>query len=747
MDIKTLLDNLHEELSCSLCKCTLTKPKQLPCSHNFCLPCLNGVQRARLNIEPTVIACPECRRKFRVPENGNLGALPTNFRISSLLDVLARKECHATGAKCGNCDKKSVFSSYCFQCHEFWCDDCIIFHNGIKSNKEHHALALKDFENYDFEIKKRSAFCGNPGHVKKEFCQSCEVFVCYSCIAALLNGGSVQMLPLDEIENDHNLHLKAVIKSQNQRVRQKRERLEEIQAKCANIQTQVDNVKMGAQNFVDSMIAILKAKKQKLFIDVEKKAKESLHLLSTQQSEIESQVRVIKTAVQKTEQLLKRRTNAEIAKFGTDKIFQGLDYSDGEEVNCDLENIYHIVFIQNEMLMEKVDFGGIGSFRSILSNTVAQQSSAEGEGIKEAIVGLEAQIVVTTRTAEGVQSYEEHDFVKLEIRNRQGNACATKIQVADNGYGTFEISYFARETGTFEASVKVNGDHVLGSPFKVQVRARQFKHVSSFGLPGLSLGRCNFPWGFAVNGRNELVVTHRLTHRVQIFLSDGSCLRAFGSKGDQEGQFNEPTGVAFHNDKILVADCNNHRVQVFSAQGKFLCQFGGEGDLNDQLNLPLGLSVNCEGNLIIADARNKSVKVFSTSGRFLRKIGTAHSFTFPFHCIQHDNHLVVSDFGENCVKVFDRAGKFMYKFGKPGKKDGEFNGPTCLSVSKAGQLIVCDSQNFRVQIFEMSGKFVATFGCHGNREGMFNVPVSAAVLSDGKIAVSDFFNHRVQIFE
>ena len=138
-----------------------------PCSHNFCLPCLNGVQRARLNIEPKVIACPECRRKFRVPENGNLGALPTNFRISSLLDVLARKECHATGAKCGNCDKKSVFSSYCFQCHEFWCDDCIIFHNGIKSNKEHHALALKDFENYDFEIKKTVSVLRKPRPCKE----------------------------------------------------------------------------------------------------------------------------------------------------------------------------------------------------------------------------------------------------------------------------------------------------------------------------------------------------------------------------------------------------------------------------------------------------------------------------------------------------------------------------------------------------------------------------------------------------
>ena len=747
MDIKTLLGNLHEELSCSLCKCSFTEPKQLPCLHNFCLPCLNGVQLgARLSTELNVIACPECRQEFRVPENGNLGALPTNFRISSLLGVLARKECHATGAKCGNCDKKSVHNSYCFQCREFWCDYCIIFHNGIKSNKEHLALALKDFQNHDFDIKERSAFCGKPGHVKKRFCKSCEVFICYSCIASLHKAGS-RMLRPDKIENDHNLHIKAVIESQNQRVLQKRERIKEIKAKYANIKTQVNKVKSGAQIFVDSMIAILEAKKQELFNDVEKKASESLHLLSTQESEIESQVRVIKRAIEKAEQLLKRRTNAEIAKFGTDKIFQGGDYSDGKEVNCDLEKIYHIVFIQNEMSMDKVKSEGIGSFRSFLSNTVAQRSSAEGEGIKEAIVGLEAHIVVTTRTAEGVQSYEEHDFVKVEIRNRQRNACATKIQVEDNGDGAYKITYFARETGTCTVSVKVNGDHVHGSPFKVQVRARQFKHVSSFGLPGPSLGRCNYPWGFAVNGRNELVVTHRRNHRVQIFRSDGSCLRAFGSKGDQEGQFNEPTGVAFHNDKIFVADCNNHRVQVFSAQGEFLCQFGGEGDLNDQLNLPLGLSVDYEGNLIIADARNKSVKVFSTRGRFLRKIGTAHSFTFPFHCVQHDNHLVVSDFGENCVKVFNQAGEFMYKFGKPGKRDGEFNGPSCLSVSKAGQLIVCDSQNYRVQIFEMSGKFVAKFGCYDSGKGMFNELVSTAVLRDGKIAVSDFFNHRVQIFE
>ena len=35
MDIKTLLDNLHDEVLCSVCMCTFTDPKQLPCLHSF----------------------------------------------------------------------------------------------------------------------------------------------------------------------------------------------------------------------------------------------------------------------------------------------------------------------------------------------------------------------------------------------------------------------------------------------------------------------------------------------------------------------------------------------------------------------------------------------------------------------------------------------------------------------------------------------------------------------------------------
>ena len=105
MDIQTLLNNLHEELSCSVCMSKYTDPKQLPCLHSFCLHCLNGIQRTSGRRDK--IACPECRQEFNVPDNGNLAALPTNFRINSLLDVLAIKECSTTGVKCGNCDERT----------------------------------------------------------------------------------------------------------------------------------------------------------------------------------------------------------------------------------------------------------------------------------------------------------------------------------------------------------------------------------------------------------------------------------------------------------------------------------------------------------------------------------------------------------------------------------------------------------------------------------------------------------------
>ena len=741
MDIQTLLNNLHEEVSCSVCMCKYTDPKQLPCLHSFCLHCLNGIQRTSGRRDK--IACPECRQEFNVPDNGNLAALPTNFRINSLLDVLAIKECNTTGVKCGNCDKRSKESHYCFQCCAFWCGECITFHNGMKANKDHYALALEDFQDHDFEnILKRPTFCAIPGHEKKEiefFCNICEVAICNVC--ALTNHDGHGKILLEQAANERKLRVKSAIESQRKRAQTKRTKITKLDESLSEVQEQAARVKRNVQEFADGIIVAIAAKKHEIFDDVERRTKTSLQEIGKQKEDIEEQARKHESEIEDGETLLKRSTSAQLMQPNEllDKILKEENYR--EDSDRDDGFFQELYFVQNHKLFDLIRADQIGSLKE--RQTRAQQSRADGKGISEAIVGLEAQLVVTTRNKECQPCYDNNDCVTLEISNRQGDNCAAEVQVQDNKDGTYKIKYFAKETGTCSASVKVNGEHIRGSPFEVQVKPRQFRPVLSFGEQIVK-----YPWGVAVNEQDEIAVSDTGNHKIHLFKSDGSHIKSFGEQGAKHGKFDWPCGIVFHSTNIIVAEqSENCRIQELSRQGEYLSHFGGEGSLDHQLNYPAGLSIDSDGNIIVADKGNKLIKIFSTDGQFLNKLGTEGSFIEPYHCIQHDNYLIVSDSGDHSLKCFDRKGNFLHKFGKKGNANWEFNEPCCLSTNKAGHLMVCDSENHRVQVYDLRGKFVAKFGTEGSGMGEFDVPVSAAVLRDGKIVVSDLNNSRIQIFE
>ena len=299
------------------------------------------------------------------------------------------------------------------------------------------------------------------------------------------------------------------------------------------------------------------------------------------------------------------------------------EVSDGEDqVDCDLEGFRRFIFVENDALMTKTVTEGIGAFETFISKTSANESSVQGNGTSEAIIGLEAQFVLTTRNAEGEQCYYERDCVTVEMRNQEGQDCATKARVQDNKDGSYKFSYVAKDTGKRDLSVKVNEDHVYGSPFAVEVKRRHFRCVLSFGQEGSAAGMLAYPLGVAVNERDEIAVTDTSNDRIQVFSSDGTYLRSFRRKGTKQGELNESIGIAFDkHGHIIVADRYNHRVQVFSEQGKLLNQFGEQGCLDHQLEYPCGVSVDSDGNYIVADSSNKLIKIFSPSGQFLRKIG------------------------------------------------------------------------------------------------------------------------------
>ena len=679
MDIKTLLDNLHDEVSCSVCMCTFTDPKQLPCLHSFCLHCLNGIQRT--SGVHGKITCPECRRQFQIPGSGNPSELPTNFRINSLLDVLAIKECNTANVKCGNCDKRSAQTLYCFQCCSFWCEECILAHNIIRTNKEHKTLALKDFQDQDIEaVLKRPAFCQKELHEKEElkfFCKNCKVAICNSC-AMTLHEGHGKML-LQEATNARKTKINSMIKSLKDKALEKRKEVEQFNQKSMEVQAQVADVKSQVQTNVDQMIAIIEARKQDVFDAVDDQAKKSLETLSQKKGEAENQVKIIESAIEQTESLMKRNFSTEILGFNEtfDKILQ----EQGTQENRGTECIPRFRFTKSEKLINVLNSEGIGNVKTVFSETKAQQSGAKGKESNKVIAGNKGANIRDSPLEAQVQTKR---YIPVLSFGQEGKS----VGILNGSWG---VAVNDRDEIAV-ANVRKN---------RVSVFSSDGTHLRSFGSEGQNNGEFNQPSGIAFDSLGNIVVTDCNNHRVQVFDRNGAFLRKFGEFGSLDHQLKNPEGLSINgNGDIIVTDTGNKLIKIFSSSGEYLRKFGGVGSLVNPYHC-----IQHGQYFMVADYGDDSIKMFDLEGKFISKFGKRGERDGQFNrprylSVDKEGLLMVCDSYNHRVQVFELSGKFVMKFGSEGSERGEFKYPVSIASLSDGRIVVSDEDNHRIQIFD-----------------------------------------------
>ena len=620
----------------------------------------------------------------------------------------------------------------------------------MRNKKEHRVLNLKEFQDKDYEdVLKRPVFCSRQGHQKKKlklFCKECETAVCQTCVMLDHNGHKLTLIE-EEAENQR-LEIKTVIETQRHNLDEQMNVVAQLDEDYDKVIQQGETLKGNVQKFADGLIITIQAKMQNIIDAVEDQTKKSLESLTAKIGEIQRQIKIIESSLEEADKLLKRSTPAEVVqlKKTLQTIFQGLDQT---EPNVhDPRSLQTFVFVENQKMHDVVQSEDIGVLEGPAYRTKVPEFLAEGEGLKEGTVGRKAQFNLITRNAERKQWYDDQDRVTIEIKDEQGQECVTEVKVEDMKDGTYNVSFYPRVQGTFKLYVKVNEEHIRGSPFTTSVKPFHVKPVLCFGEKGSGEGMFKNPLGVAVTDKDEILVADCLNHRVQVFDSNGTFLRSFGHKSENAGEFKNPTGIAIDKERnILVSENVNHRVQILSWKGRHLGSFGGQGSLDSQLLHPWGLSLDSTGNVIVADTGNKVIKIFTPDGRFVMKIGGQGSLSYPVHCVQCGEYYFVSDYTEHCIKVFNREGHFQYKIGKQGKGDGEFNDPWFLSVTQSKHLLVCDRSNQRIQVFELDGRFVGKIGAKGSNLRIDIEPFSVAVLSNDQIVVSEYNNHRIQIFE
>ena len=219
-----------------------------------------------------------------------------------------------------------------------------------------------------------------------------------------------------------------------------------------------------------------------------------------------------------------------------------------EVIAHDPETQEALAFIKNQKMLDVVNGEEIGSLMDH-KRTKSSESVAEGEGLKEGTVARKAEFNLTTRNEERKQWYYEQDRVTIEIKDEQGQECVAEVKVEDMRDGTYNVSFYPRVQGTFKLYVKVNDEHIRGSPFTTRVKPFHVKPVLSFGKRGSGDGMFQYPLGVAVSDKDEILIADCVNHRVQVFDSNGTFLRSFGHKGKNAGEFNRPFGIATDKDR------------------------------------------------------------------------------------------------------------------------------------------------------------------------------------------------------
>ena len=735
--MESLLKNLKEYVTCSICSETYTKPKTIACLHTFCCKCLE--RHALTSQKQGFYRCPECRAQIGIPEGKCFDNLPSSFLHNSLLSLLAvRRSGEGSEISCSTCQKKSAEINYCFDCEKFMCPDCVKAHEVFRDTifQGHKVTPVRQFQAADYEaLLKRQSFCSEKYHEKevtKFFCVGCQSCVCQVCINT--DHKSHDVVPLEKAADDEKANITARAELVKEKKEVCRDVIREFEKAEHELETNISTAKRQVSQATEQMMGKLRQLEREAITTLEKSRVSRIAKLHSGKASVVSFEKQLDQAFEFSNNLVERSSSSDIMQ-NKKNVQERIE--DLIKTTMPALPVSSCVEFVSTCEPESLSLG----FTKFSEKDV-QGSTVEGL-VQNFQAGVEAELLICLKTSEGeIRNTQHTDRVEIHIDPADQ---VRSLVTSEKEDGCFQAKFVVKVPGTYKIEVKVNGQRLVKSPFTIVVKAREFNIVGKLDFQG------EVPQvlaGIAVNSKGVIALADYDGHCILVFDETGKFVRKIGSQGDKDGQFESPIDFTFLNDdEILVADECNHRIQQLNVQtGNFVKSFGKKGSGDGEFENPVSVCITSDGRfIVVADFNNSRIQVFTMDGEPVFKFGDSgpERLDHPVSCVCYEEKFIVTEKNNNCVKVFDERGQFLYKFGEKGNGDGQLIQPCGLCVDKYGNLLVCDIGNERIQQFSSEGTFTGKTSSKVNPM----LPCSVATMPDDRILISDFREKEVKILK
>ena len=660
--------------------------------------------------------CPECRKETSLPAGGVAGLQPAFFveRIKDLHGKMARAE-GKVEALCEQCaGGKSV--AFCRQCAEFICGDCVAIHKKIRVLAGHIVASLEDLKKggvKNIPLKESpAAACADHGEPMILFCFDCERLICRDCTII-----------------EHKEHkfefVKKCAPEGRRRLRKSLAPLQEVRADMAGaekrvvseeakVERQREEVCGAIQQSFEQLKAVLERRKAELVGKVSSLAQEKKNALAAQktvlqvaQKEIQLLTELVERNVESTSDQdlmsIRRQLQSKMEEEEKHHRQLSLEPTPIADIACHLPSpddipryLGSVVVQQTPALVEKVESCELGS-------PVQVKLCAPRVSLGDISAGLKCVADPSSSSLEG--------------------------EVVENGVGVFSISVTPGVRGRHDLTVKVRGEEIEGSPFRVFVKFP----LSQLGQEDQTrrVGGLECPWGLAVNNKQQLIVAESGVlgdggKKITVMERDGRKVQTI-----ECDQFQDPRGVAVASDgAVYVTDTVAKCLFKLSSKGQLL------KTVRNELQEPY--SVKIIGNRVyVVDQASQLVKIFDMDCNVVGTIQTKEC-PKPGVIAQGPDGLYVA--GERKISVYRCApnGVFIRHLNltPSSLKLSQFRG---ICIDTSGHIIVSDWV-YGVYVFRASGECVG----HVSSD-VIPGPAGVTVDEDGFVYVCSFTGQNVVI--
>ena len=689
-----VLEKLEEQLNCSICLDTYTDPKLLQCFHVYCLQCLVPLvdrdQRGQLGL-----TCPICRQVTPIPGRGVAG-LQSAFHINHLLEIKESfQNPAATPEGAAPTDVNLVNAKV----------SCCFVHKG------------KELELY---------------------CETCGEIICTRCA---LKGGKHQTHHYEELDQAferYKAEITSLLGPMEKQVTVIMEALAQLDARCGEISDQRTATAVNIHTTFRRLREVLDVRETELIGQLDLETQVKLKGLAAQRDQIETTLAQLHSCLHYMRESLRTGNEGDVLMMKANTLTQVKELttpfqSDILEPNAKAD----------------VRFSASADMPAVCRNHGQVSSPGSPDPSRCHITGNGAEFTVQVGILQAInfegKPCEEPIMKSLECKIlSEITDTRTSCSVEERGQGQYKISYQPTIKGKHQLHIKVQGQHVKGSPFRVVVKSP----VEKLDTPIQTIGGVKEPWGVAINQKGEVVVTEWSGHCFSVFSPSGEKIRSFGTQGSGPGQFESPRDVAIGNEgDILVADSGNHCIKRFTSEGQYSSSVGTQGSGRLQFSQPNGIAFNAGSNKVyVADTANHRVQVLNSDLTFSGTFGTQGSGKGQFNSIggiacDSTGNVYVAEFGNHRIQVFTAEGKFLHMFGGRGQGRGELYWPIGVAIDTSDMVYVSERGNHRVSIFTSKGLFVKLFGVVD-----LTSPYGLAVDDSGVVYVCDMDNNHIQIF-